>query len=103
MRVQNSTKDEKGHVIKELIKNFLTFIKTYFHKISRMDCVDLTKKQKAIFKTLTVSKIVHLSLVINVPTKIINKRNKIQKEFIWNGNNLKIKYTSLCKNMKMVV
>ena len=35
-----------------------------------------------IFKTLAISKIIHLSLVTNVPTEIINKLNKIQKEFI---------------------
>ena len=32
-----------------------------------------------IFKTLAISKIIHLSLVTNVPTEIINERNKIQK------------------------
>ena len=37
-----------------------------------------------IFKTLAKSKIVHLSLVTNVPMQIINELNKIQKEFIWN-------------------
>ena len=32
--IRNIKKDGKGlHVIKELIKNFLTFIKTYFQKI----------------------------------------------------------------------
>ena len=32
-----------------------------------------------IFKTLAISKIIHLSLVTNVRTEIINERNKIQK------------------------
>ena len=49
-----------------------------------------------IFKTLAISKIIHLSLVTNVPTEIINELNKIQKEFIWNGNNPKIKHSTLC-------
>ena len=49
-----------------------------------------------IFKTLAISKIIHLSLVTNVPTQIINELNKIQKEFIWNGSNPKIKHSTLC-------
>ena len=38
----------------------------------------------------------HLSLVTNVAMEIINEINKIQKEFIWNGNNPKIKHSTLC-------
>ena len=49
-----------------------------------------------ISKTLAISKIIHLSLVTIVPMEIINKLNKIQKEFIWNGNNPKINHSTLC-------
>ena len=49
-----------------------------------------------IFKTVTISKIIHISLVIIVLMEIINELNKVQKEFIWNGNNTKIKYSILC-------
>ena len=49
-----------------------------------------------IFKTLAISKIIHLSLVTNVPTQIIKELNKIQKEFIWNGSSPKIKHSTLC-------
>ena len=35
-----------------------------------------------IFKTLAISKIIHLSQVTNVQTEIINELNQIQKEFI---------------------
>ena len=45
-----------------------------------------------VFKTLAISKIIHLSLITNVPTEIINELNKIRKGFIWNGNNPKIKH-----------
>ena len=38
----------------------------------------------------------YLSLVTNVPTRIINKLNKVQKGFTWNGNNPKIKHSTLC-------
>ena len=50
----------------------------------------------AIFKTLVISKILHLSLATNVPTQIINELNKTQKEFIWNGSNPKMKHSTLC-------
>ena len=48
------------------------------------------------FKILAISKIIHFSVVTNVPTEIINELNKIKKEFIWNGNNPKIKHSTLC-------
>ena len=51
-----------------------------------------------IFKIFAISKVIHLFLVTNVPTKIINELNKMQKEFIWNGNNT----PPYVINMKMV-
>ena len=51
-----------------------------------------------ILKTLAISKIIQLSLVTNVPTESINELNKIQKEFIWNGNSPKIEHSTLCNN-----
>ena len=49
-----------------------------------------------IFKTLAISKIIHFSLVTNVPMEIINELSKTLKLFIWNGNNPKIKHSTLC-------
>ena len=58
---------------------------------------NLTVEEKiAIFKTLAISKIIHLSLVTNVSMQIIKELNKIQKEFTWNGSNPKIKHSTLC-------
>ena len=58
--------------------------------------INLTVAGKiTIFKTLAMSKIIHLSLVTNAPTKIINELNKIQEEFISNGGNLKTKPITL--------
>ena len=36
-----------------------------------------------VFKTLAISKIVYLSMMIKVPTEIIVELEKIQKRFIW--------------------
>ena len=58
---------------------------------------NLTVEEKtAVFKTLAAPKMIYLSLVINVPTEIINELNKMQKGFIWNGINPNIKHTNLC-------
>ena len=44
-----------------------------------------------VFKSLAISKIVHLALVKTIPNLIIQELNKIQKEFIWKTRNPKIK------------
>ena len=44
----------------------------------------LTLEGKIIFfRTLAISKIVFLSLISKVPTKIISKPERIQKTFLW--------------------
>ena len=45
---------------------------------------NLTAQGKiTILKTLTISKVIHLGLVTNIPQVIIDQLNKIQKYFIW--------------------
>ena len=51
-----------------------------------------------VFKTLALSKIIHLALVTDVPKSTILALNKIQKEFIWKNSNPKIKHSTLCSN-----
>ena len=64
---------------------------------------NLTVEEKiTIFKTLAISKIVHLSLVTNFPMEIINEPNKIQKEFIWVETTQKLNTPPCATNMKMV-
>ena len=50
----------------------------------------------SIFKTLAVSKIIHLTLVTSVPSSTIDLLHKIQKDFLWDKKNAKIKNTTLC-------
>ena len=50
----------------------------------------------SIFKTLAISKIVHLALVKDVPSKTIAQLEKIQKQFIWKNGNPKLKHTTFC-------
>ena len=49
-----------------------------------------------IFKTLAISKVVHLALVKDVPSSTISQLEKIQKQFIWKNGNPKLKHTTLC-------
>ena len=48
-----------------------------------------------VFKSLAISKRVHLSLTTTVPHGRINQLNNIQKSFIWSGKNPKIKHSTL--------
>ena len=48
-----------------------------------------------IFKALAISKIVHLAMVIDVPSDIVQILVKIRDTFLW-GDKLKIKHGTLC-------
>ena len=49
-----------------------------------------------IFKTLAISKVVHLPLLKDVPSSTIAQLERIQKHFIWKNGNPKLKHTTLC-------
>ena len=48
------------------------------------------------FKSLAISKLIHLVLVTEIPTTTISLLIKIHMEFIWKGKNIKIKNSTLC-------
>ena len=48
-----------------------------------------------IFKTLALSKTIHLALVTNVPTATTGLISKIQKEFLWGKDKSKINHGTL--------
>ena len=51
-----------------------------------------------VFKSLAISKIIHLEVVTELPTLTINYLTKIQIEFVWKWENLKIKNSTLCND-----
>ena len=51
-----------------------------------------------VFKSLAISKLIHLALVTEIPTSAINMLTKIHMEFIWKGKNPKIKTSTLCND-----
>ena len=60
---------------------------------------NLTLKGKILgFKTLDLSKIVHLCLTSVVLKKIIEEIENIQKNFLWNHSNPKIEHSTLCNS-----
>ena len=76
----------------ELKKNFLN------HVVEIQNIFKLWKLRNwtiegriVVFKSLGVSKLIHLALVTSIPTSTINLLTKIQIEFIWKGKNSKIK------------
>ena len=78
-------------------ENFIKLIKKIENVLKIWRIRNLTVQGKiTIFKTLAISKVIHLALVTNVPQVIIDQLNKIQKDFIWNRKYPKIKHSTLC-------
>ena len=77
-------------------KNFITHVKN-IEKILRVWRMrNLTLHGKiTIFKTLAISKIVHLALVTTFPPDILNHLKKIQKDFLWYQKYPRIKHSTL--------
>ena len=49
-----------------------------------------------VLKSLTTSKVIHFLLITKLHNNAIDIKYKIQKNFIWQGNNAKIKPSALC-------
>ena len=66
-------------------ENFIKFVKKIENVLKVWRTRNLVVQGKiTIFKTLAISKVIHLALVTNVPRAIIVQLNEIQKDFIWN-------------------
>ena len=78
-------------------ENFIKLIKKIENVLKIWRIRNLTVQGKiTIFKTLAISKVIHLALVTNVPQVIIDQLNKNQKDFIWNRKYPKIGHSTLC-------
>ena len=82
-------------------KNFLS------HIVKIQNILKLCKLRNLIiegrianFKLFAISNIIHLALVTEIPISIINLLYKIEMEFIWKGQNPKIKHSTLCNEYK---
>ena len=80
-------------------KNFNNHIATIQNVLRACRMRDLTIEGKiVIFKSLAISKIVHLALIKTVPIFAVQQLNIIKKNFIWQGKKLKIKQSTLCNS-----
>ena len=51
-----------------------------------------------VFKSIAVSKIIHIAPVTPISTDIINLLNTIQKNFLWKSKYPKIKHETFCES-----
>ena len=51
-----------------------------------------------IFKTLALSKFVFSAQVLPIPHEITTAIQRIQREFLWNCSNVKIKHETICND-----
>ena len=80
-------------------KNFKKYIAKIENVLKLRRARNLSLEGKiAVSKSLALSKITHLALVKTIPPSIIDQLNKIQKNFIWNGLNRKIKSSTINDN-----
>ena len=80
-------------------KNFMNHIKQIQNILKTWRMRDLSLEGKVtIFKSLAISKIVHLVLVTNIPLSTIELLIRIQKEFLWGKQKPKIKHETLRNN-----
>ena len=80
-------------------KNFINLVlKTEkLLRLRRMQNLSIAGKI-TVFKTLAISKMVHLALIKVIPNSVILELGKIKKDFIWKNSNPKIKKDTLCKD-----
>ena len=80
-------------------KNFLEHISQIQNVLKAWRMRHLSIEGRIIvFKSLAISKIVHLAMTSCLHKATINQLEKIQKDFIWQGKNAKIKHQTLCGN-----
>ena len=83
----------------ELEKNFLNHIAKIQNILKLWKLRNLTIEGRiVVFKSLAISKLIHLALVTEIPTTTNNLLTKIQMEVIWKGKNPKIKNSPLCND-----
>ena len=78
-------------------ENFLNLIVKIQNILRSRKLRNLTIEGRiVVFKSLAISKLIHLALVTEIPTTTIDLLTKIQMNFVWKGRNMKIKNSTLC-------
>ena len=80
-------------------KNFLNHVVKIQNILKLWKLRNLTiEARNIIFKSLTISKLILIALVTEVPTSTTNLLTKIRMEFIWKGKILKLRNSTLCND-----
>ena len=80
-------------------KNFLNHIVKIQNILKLWKLRNLTIEGRiVVFKSLAISKLIHLVLVTEIPTSTINLSTKIQMKFMWKEKNPKIENSILCND-----
>ena len=81
--------------------NFTKTIKNLCNVIKLWRMRKLTLEGKiTVFKSLVISKIVHLAIITKVPNTVIQELKQIQKNFLWNNKKVKIKQNTVRNDYK---
>ena len=59
--------------------------------------LNLWRMRMIVFKTLVISKIVFLALLIKIPYQVVKELEKIQNSFFWKNFTSKIRHETACK------
>ena len=82
-------------------KKFLKILTDIQRVLKTWKMRNLTLEGKiVIFKTKAISKVVFQSFITTVPKYVVNKLEKILKDFSWNNSAPKIKHETRCNNYK---
>lgn len=85
----------------QMEKKFITTITKIENVLKLRRHRNLTLEGKIIiFKTLAISKIVFLAMILPIPKQITDEVLKIQKNFSWNNSKAKIKHDTLCNSFE---
>ena len=82
-------------------KNFLNHITKIQNILKLWELINLIIEERiVVFKSLAISKLIHLLLFTELSTSTINLLTKIQMEFVWKWKNPKIKNSTLFNDYK---
>ena len=81
--------------------NFCTAVKSICNVIKLWHMRHLFLEDKiTTFKSIAITKITYLALLIIAPKNIIEELNETHKKFLWSNKKCKIEHSTLCNNYK---
>ena len=82
---------------RDSIKNLVNVIRLWCVRTLTLESLEW---KITIFKSLAISKIVHLPLLTTDPSSVIEELKQIQKMFLWGNKKPRTKHETLCHQFK---